>query len=208
MHISKYLQILVNQIHSVVIATVNDEGLPITCVIDMMLVDDEGVYFLTAKGKSFYERLVKHPEISLTGLSGESTMTSQSISMQAKVKEIGQRKLDEIFAKNPYMNEIYPTTESRSALTVFQIYEGKGEYFDLSQKPIFRETFTLGKTKLQTLEYVVSSKCIGCLKCSSVCPQQCIDVSQIPVKIQSEHCLHCGKCIEVCPHHAISRRLV
>ena len=31
---------------------------------------------------------------------------------------------------NPYMNEIYPTEESRRALTVFQIYEGTGEWFN------------------------------------------------------------------------------
>jgi hypothetical protein len=32
------------------------------------------------------------------------------------------------------MNEIYPDTASRSALTVFVIYEGSGEWFDLSKK--------------------------------------------------------------------------
>lgn len=31
------------------------------------------------------------------------------------------------------MNEIYPTVESMSALTVFQLYEGSGEWFDLSK---------------------------------------------------------------------------
>lgn len=31
--------------------------------------------------------------------------------------------LSRLFEKNPYMNEIYPDVASRSALTVFVIYE-------------------------------------------------------------------------------------
>ena len=42
------------------------------------------------------------------------------------------------------MKAIYPNAASRTALTVFQIYKGGGEFFDLSQKPIFRERFSLG----------------------------------------------------------------
>ena len=44
------------------------------------------------------------------------------------------------------MYEIYPTTESRQALTVFQIYEGSGVMFDLSKKPIERANFVFGNT--------------------------------------------------------------
>ena len=39
------------------------------------------------------------------------------------------------------MNELYPSVESMSALTVFQLYEGSGEWFDLSKKPIERAGF-------------------------------------------------------------------
>ena len=45
------------------------------------------------------------------------------------------------------MNEIYPTEKSRHALTVFQLYEGNGEWFDLSKKPIERISFTIGDRK-------------------------------------------------------------
>ena len=40
-------------IHSTVVATVDAEGHPVTRVIDMMLHDDNSLYFLTAKGKVF-----------------------------------------------------------------------------------------------------------------------------------------------------------
>ncbi len=49
--------ILQQDIHSTVFATVDENGLPQTCAIDLMLADEEGLYFLTARGKSFYERL-------------------------------------------------------------------------------------------------------------------------------------------------------
>ena len=43
------------------------------------------------------------------------------------------------------MAEIYPQEESLTALEVFRVAEGSGEYFDLSVTPIYRDTFTLGR---------------------------------------------------------------
>ena len=55
----KYLQILVEYIHSTTVATIGTDGHPQTRVIDMMLYDDNGVYFLTATGKAFYDQLME-----------------------------------------------------------------------------------------------------------------------------------------------------
>ena len=49
MNKNDYLRILVEQIHSTTIATIGTDGHPQTRVIDMMLWDENGVYFLTAK---------------------------------------------------------------------------------------------------------------------------------------------------------------
>lgn len=49
----KYIKILVEDIHSTIVATIGADGHPQTRVIDMMLYDDNGVYFLTAKGEYF-----------------------------------------------------------------------------------------------------------------------------------------------------------
>ena len=56
---NKILYFLEQQIHSVIMATVDDSGLPVTCAIDIMDSDEKGLYFLTAKGKRFYNRLKK-----------------------------------------------------------------------------------------------------------------------------------------------------
>ena len=49
-----YLKLLVDEIHSTTVATIGSDGHPQTRIIDMMYYDEEGVYFLTAKGKAFY----------------------------------------------------------------------------------------------------------------------------------------------------------
>ena len=115
-----YLAYIVNEIHTAIVATVDNEGLPVTAAIDMMDSDESSLYFLTAKGKNFYDRLTKRSFLALTAIKGESTMTSAAISLRGKVRELGYDKIPELFEKNPYMKEIYPSEESRQALTVFR----------------------------------------------------------------------------------------
>ena len=48
-----------------------------------------------------------------------------------------------------------------------------------------------------------STKCTGCKACENVCPQNCIEFTNVPAVINQKHCLHCGKCLEICPQHCI-----
>ena len=132
MTIREYFSFIVDEIHSTVIATVDDNDLPVTCAIDIMDFDENGLYFLTAKGKGFYDRLKKQGFIALTGMRGKDTLSCVAVSVRGKVREVGTTLLPTLFQKNPYMNELYPSVESMSALTVFQLYDGSGEWFDLS----------------------------------------------------------------------------
>lgn len=206
MSASKYLKYLVEEMHTTVLATLDAQGHPITCVIDMMDQDEQGLYFLTAKGKNFYQRLKANENIALTAVKGEDTLSSVSISIQGKAKEIGPDRLPLLFEINEYMKKIYPDEKSRSALTVFQITEGQGEWFDLSKHPIERDSFAFGTKQNHALGYFVTDKCIGCKLCYSVCPQKCIDVTTKPAVIAQHHCLHCGNCVSICPASAIERR--
>ena len=203
METKEYFSFLVDEIHSVVVATSDKKGLPTTRVIDMMLFDDEGIYFLTAKGKVFYEQLMYKSYVSLSGMTaGAGTMVKKAISISGAVRNIGSDKLDEIFKKNKYMSEIYATAESRTALEVFCLYKGQGEYFDLSTKPITRGSFSFGGQKLQAFGYYITNNCNSCGLCLAKCPQNCI-YNGIPFEIKQEHCLHCGNCYEVCPENAV-----
>ena len=199
---NNYLKQLTEDIHSSVVATLDAEGRPQTRVIDMMLWDERGVYFLTAKGKAFFAQLMDQSYIALS-----ATKDKVSISLRGRIKNIGYEKLDDIFEKNPYMKSIYPG-DTRSALNVFLLYEAEGEYFDIHDPAhILRDSFSVGLPERAASGYFIGKACTGCVRCASVCPQSCIDVSQIPAVIDPHRCLHCGRCMEACPHGAIEKRL-
>ncbi len=199
------LNLLQSDIHSTVFATLDAQGLPQTCVIDLMLADEQGLYFLTAKGKSFYERLMAKPFVALSGMKGGDTLSTSAISLRGAVRNIGKERLTEIFEKNSYMARIYPTEKSRGALEVFWIYQGEGEYFDLGQLPPYRQSFSFGGEVLRESGYRIDpEKCIGCQGCRGVCPSGCIS-DTLPRSIDAAHCLHCGNCQRICPVGAVRR---
>ena len=94
-----YLRFLVEEIHTTVVATVDDDGLPVTAAIDMMDSDGNSLLFLTAKGKSFYDRLKKRQFLALTAMKGKDTLSSVAISIRGKVRELGFEKIQELFKK-------------------------------------------------------------------------------------------------------------
>lgn len=193
-----YLKKLVEEFHSGAVATIGADGHPQTRVIDMMLWDDKGVYFLTAKGKEFYRQVMEQQFIAVS-----ATKDKAAVSLRGKVKNIGSERLDEIFEKNAYMQEIYPD-DTRTALEVFCVYEAEGEYFDISDPShVVRDSFVVGDTKTRRTGYFAGQGCIGCKLCYSVCPQKCIDISVKPVVIDQNRCLHCGRCAQICPKQAI-----
>ena len=103
-------------------------------------------------------------------------------------------------------HEIYPTKESSTALTVFRIYDGCGEWFDLSKKPIDRESFSFGNGIKTVDGYYITDKCISCKKCIVVCPQRCIDFTSGYARIIQNSCLHCGNCFNICSEKAVVKR--
>ena len=202
---TQILHILQQEIHSTVFATLDDKGLPQTCVIDLMLADEDGLYFLTARWKSFYSRLMARPFVALSGMKGRDTLSTAAVSLRGPVRNIGKERLAEIFEQNAYMAKIYPTEKSRDALEVFQIYRGEGEYFDLSQQPPFRQSFAFGGESVHETGYRIDrERCIGCQGCRSVCPSHCISET-IPRTIDASHCLHCGNCFRICPVRAVEK---
>lgn len=99
MSAGRYLKYLQEEIHTAIAATIDDGGLPVTCAVDIMDADENSLYFLTAKGKSFYDRLKKKGYIALTGMKGKSTMSCAAISLRGKVKELGNTLLPRLFEK-------------------------------------------------------------------------------------------------------------
>ena len=110
-----YLKYLVKEIHTTVVATVDDAGLPVTAAIDMMDYDDGGLYFLTAKGKGFYDRLKKRGILALTGTKGTDT-----IPMNAEIIEASKTAIQAAIRSGgitsqfriAYIPKGYPTATS------------------------------------------------------------------------------------------------
>ena len=96
-----YLKMLVEEMHSTTMATIGADGHPQTRVIDMMLWDKKGVYFLTAKGKAFYAQLMEQGYVAIS-----ATKDKKAVSLRGRIQNIHSEKLDEIFGKNPYAENL------------------------------------------------------------------------------------------------------
>ena len=59
---------MLREMRDVVFSTVAADGTPRSRIIDVMLVEDEKLYFLTAVGKDFYEELMKTGYVAVAGL--------------------------------------------------------------------------------------------------------------------------------------------
>ena len=191
-----YLAFLQGEIHFAAFATLASDGRPEARIIDVMLYDGKSLYFLTAKGKEFYRQLIEQKFVAVTG-----QKDGKAVSLRGFVRVADPALLDVMFEKNPYMNDIYPG-DTRRALEAFEIYQAQGEYFDLTQSPIFRDTVTIGEPEGQGRSYRITEACTACGQCVEVCPQHCIEPGQ-PYRIQAAHCLHCGLCQQVCPAGAV-----
>lgn len=78
METKDYLRILREEIHSTVIATVDKDGRPVTRVIDIMLTDENSLYFITAKGKAFYAQLMENPYVAISGMCGGRSWSDET----------------------------------------------------------------------------------------------------------------------------------
>ena len=67
MKAQKYLDIL-REIKDVAFATVDENGKPQVRIIDVMIVENEKLYFCTARGKAFYQQLIQNENVAITGM--------------------------------------------------------------------------------------------------------------------------------------------
>jgi len=188
---------LLREVKSVTFATVKGDE-PAARIIDVMLVDDDGLYFVTGRGKSFYKQLMQNPVVAISGL----TKDWAAIRLIGDVRRVEDRALvDRVFEANPMMNDIYPG-ETRNILDGFHLYRGRGEMFDLSSSTPGRERFAFGGAVAARQGYLITDLCISCGECAEACPEGIISDGE-PYVIDARNCLECGRCAEICPVAAI-----
>ena len=188
---------LLREVKSVTFATV-DGGQPAARIIDVMYVEEDGLYFLTARGKAFHEQLKALPIVAICGMNEKYV----SARLVGEIRFCGDKGVvDKIFERNPMMNDLYPG-ESRYVLEGIHLYRGRGEIFDLSTEPPFRQRFAFGGAQVNPSGYHITDACIACGVCQEICPVDVISEGDI-YRIDGTHCLECGLCREACPEDAI-----
>jgi uncharacterized pyridoxamine 5'-phosphate oxidase family protein/NAD-dependent dihydropyrimidine dehydrogenase PreA subunit len=186
------------KIKSVTFCTV-ENGCPKARIIDVMFIEDNKIYFTTARGKSFYRQLMNNPNVAVVGMD----QNYKTIRVHGKAQKVNHHIIDKIFELNPMMNDIY-AGEKRDILEPFCIYEGSGEIFNLGEIPLHRERFSFGGKDVFTPGYKITDKCISCGICKEVCPENCIS-NDPAFSIDGSGCLECGRCFEHCPVDAIEK---
>jgi len=191
------------EIKDIAFATVDAGGNPQVRIIDVMMADEDALYFCTARGKDFYLELISSGKVAAVALTKDWEM----IRLSGRAVRLDEQKewIDKIFENNPAMEGVYPG-ESRYILEAFCIDRGTVEVFDLSGHPICRRSYSLGGAEINSKGFVVNkNECISCGICAEKCPQDSI-IMEDKAFIVEDHCLHCGLCSETCPSGAIKRR--
>lgn len=198
MNIQKCLEIL-REVKDAAFATVDEHGMPQVRIIDVMIIEEEKLYFCTARGKDFYQQLSRKNHVAVTAMNKDYQM----VRLNGKAERLTEQKvwIDRIFKENPSMNAVYPN-DSRYILEAFCIQDGQVEFFDLLKEPIERESFAMGTGNVKKAGFEITDACIQCGKCEQICPQKCIT----DYKIKQTNCLHCGLCREECPVDAVKKR--
>lgn len=192
---------LLRDIKSVVFATTDEDGSPKARIIDVMMVEENKLYFCTARGKNFYRELTADGRVAVTGMNTQY----QTVRLTGRAQRPNRQTewIDRIFEENPAMKEVYPGN-SRYILEPFYIGQSQLEFFDLGQTPVSRAYYATAGREPRQKGFAIGESCIACGRCARGCPQQCIHAGA-PYSIQQEHCLHCGLCAEGCPANAIYR---
>jgi uncharacterized pyridoxamine 5'-phosphate oxidase family protein/Pyruvate/2-oxoacid:ferredoxin oxidoreductase delta subunit len=188
-------------IAGVSMATVGEDGSPQVRIIGVTHVEDEKLYFLTARGKPFYRELLQERKVAICGLSRFKETIRFNGVPELLPKEEQSKWLEIIFSENPYMKNVYPD-DTRRVLEVFCVQSGEIEYFNMGVRPIVRESYVVGNGVSHEKLYKITDGCVGCGDCIQHCSQKCIDIGT-PCRIEQKHCLRCGACKEICPHNAV-----
>jgi len=184
---------------SVSIAT-SENGIPYSRIIDVMLHEEEKLYFVTGRGKHFYRQLKTNPFIAITAMNSDYL----SVRAYGPIEFIGEEKREKIFKENPILSHIYPGKKN-DILDVFCLIKCKGELYDLSTEHPLRKRFSFGyEGEIDQLGYFITEDCTACGICKDACPTRTINEGDI-YKIDPQYCVECGRCYEHCPHNAIEK---
>lgn len=138
----EFLDFAVKQIHNVDVATTH-HGEPSAQVCDLLLNKNGKLYITTSSQNPFFQDLINQPKVIVNGYKGNGTMDSCGFSIRGTIKNVEHQYIDEIFEKNPYLNEIYAddVTAAKEDLRVLEITPQNASYLDHRTHPVFVRKF-------------------------------------------------------------------
>lgn len=147
MNANDFLKVIVNSFQTMIFATIDNENHARSNAADIELLEDGKLIFSTIVGGIFYNRLKKHPYISITGLRGTETMNSVALTVNGKVEEINHSYIEKIYSAHPEMEEIEDadSASKRNTLRPFAITPSEISVYDLRQNPVFIRKIDLNK---------------------------------------------------------------
>lgn len=132
----------VEQVHNADIVTTH-AGEPSAQVCDLLLNKNGKLYIATLSQNPFFKDLIAQPKVIVDGYKGDGTMDYCGFSIRGTIKNVDHLYLDEIFAKNPYLNEIYADDleGAKKDLRVLEITPITAGCLDYRTKPVFMRNF-------------------------------------------------------------------
>lgn len=128
-------------------ATVDEKGAPQIRCVSAIHYDEDSFYFFTAKGKNFCRELLTDGRVQILAHTKFNEMIRVSAKAVPALDSQQSEKIDVIFSEQPYLSNVYPEN-TREIGIIFEIHDMEIEYFNLGVKPIFRESYTIGSSKI------------------------------------------------------------
>ncbi len=198
-------EILQKDVSRAAASVADEQGMPWSVILDLVMAEDQRLYFAAAKGTVLHTSLQTNPHLAVTIAADRGQTEFQAVSIRGTVKNMGTERLDMLFDRNPVLQKIYQKPKSRRILEVFCIYRGEGEYLELKEGILNRKRFSFGGEEIKNRGYQIDEKrCIGCQGCRSICPVSCIS-NTFPRTIDRNRCIQCGNCFQICLRRAVEK---
>ncbi|WP_372751832.1 pyridoxamine 5'-phosphate oxidase family protein [Labilibaculum sp.] len=127
---------ILNQHKDIALATVNDQGCPKVRIFQIMQLNDNDLFFSTAKNKEVYFQLRENPKVELV-----SWHNNVSIRIAGTASfDVPKETQEKIFENSKTLHEIYQTCDNPN-LTFFRITIEWAKLLDLNATPPRREFF-------------------------------------------------------------------
>ena len=117
------------EVRDVAFATVDEDGLPAVRVIDIMMVEGGRLYFVAARGKAFYEQVMRTRYVAIVGQSPDYRTCRLRGPVEHPDDPAEQRRLvDRVFELNrDFRNEGVDATHAPE-FTMVEAYQAYGNY--------------------------------------------------------------------------------